>query len=92
MKVEVVYARTDIQVLLAVELDDSATAREAIERSGLLQRFPEIDLRRNQVGVFGKPCGLDHPLVPGDRVEIYRPLPVDPQQLRRSRAFRSSGR
>ncbi len=86
MKVEVVYARVDVQVVVALELGETATVRQAIERSGLLVRFPEIDLTRNKVGIFSQPCELERTLMEGDRVEIYRPLTADPQELRRSRA------
>ena len=50
------------------------------------QRFPEIDLTINKVGVFGRLCKLDQVLKTGDRVEIYRPLLVDPKEMRRTRA------
>lgn len=92
VKVEIVYARADVQVLVELELGESATVQEAIEQSGLLARFPEIDLSRNKVGVFSKLCDLSHRLGPGDRVEIYRPLRVNPQDLRRSRAANSAAR
>lgn len=86
MRVEVAYARPDVQVILVVELADGATANDAIAASGILSRFPEIDLTQNKIGVFSQLCGLDQPLRPGDRVEIYRPLPVDPKEARRQRA------
>lgn len=89
---EVVYARPKVQALVTVELGEGATARDAIQRSGLLERFPEIDLARNKVGVFGTLCALDRRLYPGDRVEIYRPLRTDPQALRRRRAAHRAGR
>lgn len=92
MKVEVVYARSDVQVLIALELWHTATVLDAIERSGLLARFPEIDLSSGKVGVFSQPCGLDRTLRDGDRVEIYRPLRSNPQQLRRNRAAHQADR
>lgn len=60
--------------------------RDAIEASGILERFPEIDLDRQPVGVFGRHCRLQDPLRDGDRVEIYRPLIADPKEMRRRRA------
>jgi putative ubiquitin-RnfH superfamily antitoxin RatB of RatAB toxin-antitoxin module len=89
MKVEVAYARPDVQVVLAVEVPEGASAETAIRASGLLARFPDIDLARNPVGIFGKPCPPTHLLRPGDRVEIYRPLLADPREARRSRAARN---
>ena len=86
IQVEVAYARLDAQALLAVTGDPGMTVGEAIERSGLLARFPEIDLAINKVGIFGKLAKLDQPLVSGDRVEIYRPLIADPTAQRQKRA------
>lgn len=62
--------------------------RQAIERSGVLAEFPEIDLGRNRVGIYGKLVALDSPLEEGDRVEILRPLTVEPTVARRRRARR----
>ena len=86
--VEVAYARPDNQVIIAVTVPSSALLEEAIARSGVLQQFPEIDLGRNKVGIFGKLSHLQAPLRAGDRVEIYRPLMADPKESRRRRAGR----
>jgi len=86
IQVEVAYAKEDEQALLAVEGAKGMTLREAIERSGVLKRFPEIDLDVNKVGIFGKVSSLDQPLEMGDRVEIYRPLIADPKAQRKKRA------
>jgi hypothetical protein len=89
IEVEVVYcASADTQALEKVVLDGTASVREAIETSGLLARFPEIDLQQNPVGIFGERVALTQPLAPGDRVEIYRRLIADPKQARRERARR----
>jgi len=85
-RVEVAYARKDAQVILSVAASEGLTAQEAIEQSGILRRFPEIDLRVNRVGIFGKLTQLDQVLEPGDRVEIYRPLIADPKVVRKQRA------
>ena len=90
MKVEVVYALADRQTVLACKLEPGATVREAIEASGILSEFPEIDVLRNRVGVFGRLRGLDEVVQPGDRIEIYRSLPADPKEMRRRRASSSS--
>ena len=84
--VEVVYALPDRPVVSVVVVSAGASLREAIERSGILGAFPEIDLRRNRVGSFGRLRGLEEPVQPGDRVEIYRSLPADPKEMRRQRA------
>lgn len=84
--VEVAYALPAEQVILRLDVEQGATIRDAIERSGILDRFPEIDLGTNKVGVFGKLSKLDAVLRPKDRVEIYRALIADPKEVRRRRA------
>lgn len=86
MSAEVAYALPDEQVILTVEGQAGMTVQQAIEASGILKSFPEIDLAENKVGVFGKLAKLDTPLSPGDRVEIYRPLIADPKEARKKRA------
>ena len=86
IQVEVAYARLDDQALLSVTGGLGMTVREAIDRSGIRERFPEIDLAIHKVGIFGKLAKLDQPLVNGDRVEIYRPLIADPSAQRKKRA------
>ncbi|MDR5738557.1 MULTISPECIES: RnfH family protein [unclassified Caballeronia] len=68
-----------------VDLSDGATVGEAIEASGVLRQHPEIDLSTQKVGVFGKLKPLYAALVDLDRVEIYRPLKVDPKTARQRR-------
>ena len=84
--IEVVYARSDIQVLIPLEVEEGTTLRSAIERSGVLERFPEIELEKSKVGIFGKLSKLDAVLRARDRVEIYRPLIADPKEVRKKRA------
>ena len=85
MAIEVVYALPAEQVLMRLRLPPGATAEQAIRLSGLLERYPEITLATATIGVFGKIVTLDTPLQAGDRVEIYRPLTVDPKEARRRR-------
>ena len=85
MKVEVAYARPDQQLILEVMLPEGSSIEQAIEQSGILQRFPEIDLALNKLGVFGKLSKKTAELKAGDRVEIYRPLIADPKEVRRKR-------
>jgi putative ubiquitin-RnfH superfamily antitoxin RatB of RatAB toxin-antitoxin module len=83
---EVVYALPAVQRRYAVRLREEATVREAIEASGVLQEFADIDLAAAKVGVFGRIVDLQHPVVAGARIEIYRPLAADPKDARRRRA------
>lgn len=87
IQVEVVYARPDKQMLIAVAVEPGATVEEAIHRSGVLKNFPEINLDVNKAGIFSKLVKLNAPLRAGDRVEIYRPLLADPKEMRRQRAM-----
>ena len=86
MRVEVAYAKPAEQLIVSLDVAPDATVAEAISQSGLLIRCPDIDLRLNKVGVFGKLCELTQRLREGDRVEIYRPLIADPKEARRQRA------
>jgi putative ubiquitin-RnfH superfamily antitoxin RatB of RatAB toxin-antitoxin module len=86
ISVEVAYATLARQVILTVPVPRGATIEYAVRRSGILEEFPDIDLQVNDVGVFGNLADLKTILVPGDRVEIYRPLIVDPKEIRRQRA------
>jgi putative ubiquitin-RnfH superfamily antitoxin RatB of RatAB toxin-antitoxin module len=86
MPVEVAYALPGRQVILVVEVAPDATLEDAIRASGILQQYPDIDLAKNKVGVFGKLGKPGDLLHAGDRVEIYRPLIADPKQVRKQRA------
>lgn len=86
ISVEVVYARPGMQFLQRVALSPGETVHAAIRRSGLLEQEPDIDLEQAGVGIFGKPCALDAPVYDGARIEVYRPLLIDPKALRRKRA------
>ncbi len=85
LSIEVCYALANEQTLIAVELPEGATVQQALDTSGILQRYPQIDLGTQKVGVFGKLKPLDAVLVDHDRVEIYRPLLVDPKLSRQRR-------
>ena len=84
--VDIVYARRDVQELLSLKLPTGVTVKEAVERSGLLAKFPEIDLTKNKLVVFAKLVKPDTVLRDRDRVEIYRPLIADPKEVRKQRA------
>ena len=84
--VEVAYARSNEQVILALDVAPGTTLQQAVEQSGILKRFPEIDLQKQKAGMFGKLKKPDQVLQAGDRVEIYRPLIADPKKVRKERA------
>ena len=90
--IEVVYALPEQQVLLTLDVKPGTTAEEAIQLSGILQQFNDIDLSENKIGIFGKAVKLDEVLRDKDRVEIYRPLIADPKESRRKRAEKKEAR
>ena len=84
--IEVAYANPEQQVIVVLKMPEGVTVEHAINASGLLKRFPEIDAVDIKVGIFGCACKLDEQLRQADRVEIYRPLIHDPKEARRQRA------
>jgi len=86
ISVQVCYALPDTTALLEITLQADSTVKQAIDDSGVLTRFPDIDLSVQKVGVFGKLKPLDAVLHEGDRIEIYRALKADPMESRRRRA------
>ncbi|MBI4741173.1 MAG: RnfH family protein [Betaproteobacteria bacterium] len=86
MSVEVIYALPKKQEIVPLKLPVGATVRQAIEASGLLQKYSEIDLAKNKLGVFAKLAKPDAALRDKDRVEVYRPLIADPKEMRKQRA------
>jgi uncharacterized protein len=86
IEIEVVYALPGHQVMRELRLSSGTTVKEAVERSGIPDLYPDIDFARNKLGIFGKLANPDARLRTGDRVEIYRPLARDPKEIRRERA------
>ncbi|GAA5646360.1 MULTISPECIES: RnfH family protein [Vibrio] len=84
--VEVVYALPQEQRVIALVVNKNMTAEEIIRESGVLELYPEIDLKKNKVGVFSRNIKLDATVRDRDRIEIYRPLLADPKEIRRKRA------
>jgi uncharacterized protein len=84
--VEVVYATPERQEVVKLKIGATCTVAEALEASGLLQKYPEIDLSKNKLGVFSKLAKPETVLRHKDRVEIYRPLIADPKEVRKKRA------
>ena len=85
LRIEIAWAALHTQHVIGLRVPAGTTVEQAIRRSGLTERFPEIDLEKHGVGIFGELAGLDDPLRDGDRVEIYRPLLADPKVARRAR-------
>lgn len=83
--VEVVYAKPNEQKILKVEIAEGSTIEQAILASGILALFPEINLSEQKVGVFSKTKLLSDEVYSGERIEIYRPLTIDPKEARRKR-------
>ena len=77
---------------LTLMLDAGATLHDAIDASGLAQRYPEVDLETLACGIWGELRPPDAVLRDRDRVELYRPLQVDPKEGRRRRQQTQSGR
>ena len=88
LEIEVAYALPHRQFLRRLKVPPGSTVREAIVLSGVLSKFPEIDLELVRVGIFSRPVDLDVRVKSGDRVEIYRPLNLSPTEARRLRAER----
>ncbi|MDJ0738551.1 MAG: RnfH family protein [Gammaproteobacteria bacterium] len=83
MNVGVAYADKFRQVWLKLEVPDNCTVRDAIDHSGILEQFPEIDLTTQKVGIFGKLTKLTAPVSDGERIEIYREITADPELVER---------
>lgn len=88
LRIEVAYARPDLQKIVELEVDEGTTVFDAASRSGLEAFFPEIDYEAIDMGIFGKAVKKpkDELLRDGDRIELYRPLIIDPKQARLNRA------
>ncbi len=86
IKVEILYAYPEQYFLQKIELNAPLTIEQVIVKSGVLEKYPEIDLKINKVGIFSRPAKLKDIVNDGDRIEIYRPLVADPKEIRRKRA------
>lgn len=94
ISVEIACALPAEQLLLALQFPAGTTLEDAVQRSGILQRFPTLDPATLSYGIFSKleknPAGRI--LQNGDRIEIYRPLIIDPKEARRARAEKAKAR
>jgi putative ubiquitin-RnfH superfamily antitoxin RatB of RatAB toxin-antitoxin module len=83
MNIGVAYADKFKKTWLKLEVPDGSTVEEAIEHSGLLKQFPDIDLDTQKVGIFGKLTKLTAQVAEGDRIEVYRAITADPETVER---------
>jgi putative ubiquitin-RnfH superfamily antitoxin RatB of RatAB toxin-antitoxin module len=88
VRIEVVYALADAQDIVVVELAEGAAAAQALAASGMLARHG-LAAGQLELGIFGKKVSPGSPLREGDRIEILRPLAMDPKEARRRRARRT---
>lgn len=84
--IEVVYGTPTKQELLSVPVSPGTTVEQAIVESGIMELFPEIDLKKNKVGIWNRAVKLSEELQDLDRIEVYRPLIADPKEVRKRRA------
>lgn len=86
LSIEVVYATRERQEIVPVVVEQGATALDAVRASGLSELHPELDAGPLRLGIFGSEVAAGALVADGDRVEIYRPLQVDPKAARRAKA------
>ena len=84
--VEVAYALAHTQRIVSVRVRSGTSIEEAVRQSGILAEFPQIDIATAKLGVFSRLVEPHDTVQPGDRIEIYRPLRIDPKSVRRLRA------
>lgn len=87
MFIEVAYALENEAFLEGFEVAENTPIQKVINLSGVLKKYPEIDLTKNQIGVFAKVVKIDTTLRNKDRIEIYRPLIADPKEVRKRKAL-----
>jgi hypothetical protein len=97
ISVEVAYALPERQQIIELQVPVGTTAFDAVKQSGIVEKFPEIDIDNVKMGIFGKTLGTkglkppkEQVLNSMDRVEVYRPLIIDPKEIRRRRAEKAA--
>lgn len=86
MNVELVYIEADEEFIVSLDMAATATVADAVEESQLLDKFPSLKLVDYQLGIYSQEVSPGTLLQAGDRVEVYRPLVLDPMEVRRQRA------
>ena len=89
MRVELVYADSSREVLIGFDTRPGATVLDCVEHSGLFRLVPHLRDIRIGFAVFGRRVEAADPVSGGDRIEVLRPLEVDPKEARRLRARRA---
>ncbi len=92
IRVEVAYALPDKQAIVELQVAPGTTAMAAAEQSGIVDRFEGLALEGAKLGIFGKAVPDTHVMSAGERVEIYRPLLIDPKEVRKARAAEAKAR
>ena len=90
--VEVAYALPDKQAIVPLDVTLGTTALEAVQQSSIVERFEGLSLDGVKLGIFGKAVPDTQVLASGERVEIYRPLLIDPKEVRKARAAEAKAR
>ena len=91
MRVELAYADPVREILVGLEVRPGSTVLECVERSGLFRLMPELRDVEVRFAVFGRRVEPAAPVSKGDRIEVLRPLEIDPKEARRLRARRAGG-
>lgn len=89
IRIEVAFATPDRQELIVIDVEENTTAAEAVEMSGILEYFEGVDRHSLRLGIWGREVNEGHVVKAGDRVELYRPLQIDPMDARRQRALKA---
>ena len=84
--VEVVYASAEQQILRRIELVEGSTVMQAIDASGIVEMLPYAAVDPDRLGIFSRKVSPQQIVQEGDRIEIYRPLTLNPMEARRRRA------
>ena len=92
--VEVAYALADKQKIISVTVSEGYTVLQAVQLSGIAQQFPDIDLSTAKMGIFSKVVNdpVTQVVQEGERIEIYRPLLLDPKEARAQRAAKAKNK
>ena len=91
MRIEVAYASPQRQAVVAFDLDEGATLAAALRAAARHEAFAGLDVEAMPAGIHGAPARRGQALRKGDRVELYRPLALDPKEARRRRAQAAGG-
>lgn len=88
LNIELIYPLPNEQKIITISIPSPCTVNQAIIQSNILSQYPEIDLSKQKVGIFSQVCALSTLLHNDDRIEIYRPLIIDPKEARKNRALK----